>query len=147
MKMKAISLWRPWADWVRLGWKPLETRTHGRFRSLEGHSIAIHAAQRWDNGWKTAAAKYLTHEQYIHTLHLKEQPLDGCVLATAFVKEARWINPLDVDAEVSAKIECDTYRFGLWLTNIQPIAPFQVKGRQGIFSVEIPSEKDEPHDH
>ena len=45
MKMKAITLWQPWASLVVLGEKKIETRSY--FTSVRGR-IAIHAAKLTD---------------------------------------------------------------------------------------------------
>ena len=46
--MKAISLWQPWATFVTMKWKTIETRTHQWFNGLVGQRIAIHAAMNID---------------------------------------------------------------------------------------------------
>jgi hypothetical protein len=48
MKNPSISLWQPWAMLWALGEKQFETR-HWQFpRALEGQTINIHAAQKWN---------------------------------------------------------------------------------------------------
>lgn len=47
--MKVITLWQPWATWVVLGWKTIETRLHPRFASLAGQVIGIHAGLKFDD--------------------------------------------------------------------------------------------------
>ena len=46
--MPAISLYQPWAEWIMLGWKVIETRKHWRFACLVGKDVLIHAAMRYD---------------------------------------------------------------------------------------------------
>ncbi|KKM23738.1 hypothetical protein LCGC14_1612130 [marine sediment metagenome] len=58
--MKAISLWRPWDLFVLLGWKMIETRTHDRFKSLVGRTIAIHSAKKIDPDWRRTTDSYLS---------------------------------------------------------------------------------------
>lgn len=46
--MYALSLWQPIAHFVVDGTKPLENRTWAPPRSVIGHRIALHAADRYD---------------------------------------------------------------------------------------------------
>jgi hypothetical protein len=52
-----ISLWQPWAQWVALGWKLIESRTHNRFKSLLTKRIGIHASAKWDAEWSMQAGQ------------------------------------------------------------------------------------------
>lgn len=132
--MKAISLWEPWATWVAKGWKTVETRTHSRFRGLQGQRIAIHAANKWDSNALAIAARFLTDHQIKYTIALKRSRRYG-VICTAFVKVHTFCSPNDAP---HALIECDTQRFGLFLQDIHPIdPPISIRGWQGIFNVEI----------
>ena len=67
MKIPIITLYPPWAIWVGLGWKTIETRTHPRFRSLVGKTIGIHSAIKWDETAIDAARPFLTNEQIFST--------------------------------------------------------------------------------
>jgi hypothetical protein len=131
--MKAITLHRPWADWVGLGWKTIETRTHERFRSLVGQRIAIHASLKWDEDAIEAARYYLLPWQLAasHAFRLDEQ-ISGRVLCTAIVAAHRLLTATDARA---ALIECHTRRFGLFLTDRHFMAPaVKAKGHQGIWN-------------
>jgi hypothetical protein len=44
--VKTITLHQPWASLIACGLKTIETRTHDRFRSLVGETVAIHAGKR-----------------------------------------------------------------------------------------------------
>ena len=46
--MKCLTLWQPWATFIALGMKTIETRTHDRYSWLVGKRLAIHAGKRWD---------------------------------------------------------------------------------------------------
>lgn len=135
--LPCITLWRPWAEWISLGWKTIETRTHARFASLEGKRIAIHAGLKWDKTAMDAAAPFLTDEQ-------RRQPLialPGHVICTALVSAHR---PLAPDDAPGALIECRSVpRFGLFLTELQLVQPFPASGAQGIWRVKLPP-KSEP---
>jgi hypothetical protein len=131
-----ISLWLPWALWVLWGWKPLETRTHDRFKSLEGKTIGIHAANTWDIAAIAAARPYLTAERIQRTMAEVKKPCGGRLLCTGRVDRTFVTKPSDASL---ALIECDTVRFGLLLSNIVPLdPPILMKGRQGIWRATIP---------
>jgi hypothetical protein len=132
--MKAITLYQPWATWIALGLKTIETRTHARFRNLLGQKIAIHAGQRFDPsalaqarawcGWKEtpSAIRYMSDHDYPH----------GLIVCTATVLSARWLLPGDSTAAMTATVG----KFGLVLGDIHPlVSPLRWIGLQGIFDV------------
>lgn len=132
-----ISLWQPWAQWIMLGWKTIETRTHARFESLTGQRIGVHAAKVWDKQAIHIARPYLTDAQFDQTFETfrVHHHDSGKVLGTVFVNEHRL---LDSDDAPAALIECQTVRYGLLLRDpIKLAVPFPVTGRQGIFHVEL----------
>lgn len=138
--VRALSLWRPWADWVMLGWKTIETRTHQRFRCLgvAPTALAIHAAVKWDATAIEAARRWLTDEQIKFTeTVIRGRPVSG-IIGTV---EVMAFGLLDAGDEAGALIECSTTRFGLWLTNPRPLVPpIPAIGRQGLFWVTLPSQ-------
>jgi hypothetical protein len=134
-----ISLWQPWAQWVVIGWKTIETRTHPRFETLAGKRIGIHAAQKWDKNAIHIARPYLTDDQFHQTLEMfRTHHCDsGKILGTVFAKEHRLLDPDDAPA---ALIECATERFGLIFRDpLKLDPPIAVKGRQAIFHAEVPN--------
>ncbi len=128
---RAISLWQPWAQWVMLGWKTIETRRHDRFKGLVLQRIGIHAAQKWDETWVEVAGRYLTEDQCRMTARMAKTG-GGCILGTVFVRDASWLLPA---AANEALIECSTIRrFGLILSDPKRFEiPIPAKGLQGIF--------------
>src|SRR3972149_4902156 len=44
--MKVITFYQPWATMILDGVKTIETRTHDRFKNLQGHRIGIHAGTK-----------------------------------------------------------------------------------------------------
>lgn len=124
-----ISLWQPWAQWVSLGWKPIETRTHNRFAGLVGRRIGIHAAVKWDHNALALASNYLTPDQ-IQKTDLLMRIGGGAVICTAKVAGHRLLQKSD---ETGALIECGTKRFGLILEDIEIFTPIPAKGKQGIW--------------
>jgi hypothetical protein len=136
--LPCISLWQPWAQWVLLGWKTIETRYHPRFETLAGKRIGIHAAKVWDKQAIHIARAWLNDDQIAQTYELLREynALGGKVLGTVFVNEHRL---LDRDDSPAALSECETVRYGLILRDpIKFEVPFPVTGRQGIFHVTIP---------
>lgn len=138
--VRALSMWRPWADWVMLGWKPIETRLHQRFRSLGQRPtlLAIHAASKWDNTAIPAATPWLTDDQIRLTETLiRQHPVGGHIIGTVTVMSFGELCEKD---EPQALIECRSVtRYGLRLTNPTPLVPpLQTRGMQGLFTVQFP---------
>ena len=135
----AISLWRPWADWVVLGWKTIETRTHTRFHRLGEKPtwVAIHASQRWDKSALEAAGPWLTAYQKEWTAGvIRSRDVGGSVIGLVKVVA---FGPLDAGHEKASLIECaSTQRYGLHLEDATPLPPFPVRGQRGLFRVRLP---------
>jgi hypothetical protein len=131
MVIPVITLWQPWATWVILGWKTIETRTHQNFKSLAGRTIYIHAGKRWDGNAVSWAEFWMTPEMRVAS-HRQNYPV-GAIIGTAFVKEHRALTSADSQ---NALISCDDRyaRFGLVLKDIQAVTPIYVSGKQGIWS-------------
>lgn len=128
-EIPVISLWGPWANWVSLGWKTIETRRHKRFVSLVGRRIGIHATTKWDDTAIEQATPYLTEQQrYDSSRFLK---IGGAIICTA------WVKGFDVLAEkdsARALIDCGSVRrYGLFLTEIETVPLIEAKGKQGIW--------------
>lgn len=126
----------PWAMWVMLGWKTIETREHDRFKTLVGHDIAIHATMKWDHAAYESALQSggLSYGQLKRSEEFKS--IRGVILGTTTVALFRRLTEEDSG---DALIECRTRRYGLFLRN--PIllkTPIPCKGHQGIFRVELP---------
>lgn len=131
--LPAISLYNPWAMWVALGWKTIETRLHDRFQSLKGLHILIHAGLSWDVRAIQEAKPYLTKEQIQETtLNLKTWPR-GAFVCNTLVHDYRLTEPEDAKA---ALIECQTPRVGLYLRDTTIMEPVDAVGRQGIWWVD-----------
>ena len=134
MKIPVISLHRPWANWVSLVWKPIETRTHERFRGLVGKRIGIHASLKWDSQWEQLAGPYLKSGQIEMTKDFLQ--LGGAIIATALVAD---FSKLDWSFSQGALIDCElTERWGLFLSDLQHPEAIPCKGRQGIWYHEVP---------
>jgi hypothetical protein len=124
-----ISLWMPWANWVMLGWKKIETRTHERFAGLAGKRIGIHATQKWDDTALEAAKNYLTYDQYEKSQNFLR--IGGAILGTVGASAHRLMQPRDAQW---ALIECSTVkRYGLCLYAPRVIEAIPANGKQGIW--------------
>lgn len=137
--MKIITLWQPWATLIALGWKRIETRTHNRFRNLEGQIIGIHAGNKWDNAWSFLAGNYLTGEQYslIRKMQAEKKIPFGKIICAGKIYTYRKL--VSSDAE-KALIECDTERYGLFIYDIKILEPpIEARGKQGIWNYEVES--------
>jgi len=143
--MKAISLHQPWATWVCLKWKTIETRTHERFKSLKGQQIAIHAAQKIDEA--AFLNEYLPH--YLRPHHHRILDINnmimfvkmnrGKIICTAKIVDARWAPNVDFDMreDWDKQALCEVAgNYCLFLGEIRTLKhPVPWKGRQGIFNV------------
>ncbi len=134
-RIYVISLHRPWAEWVMLGWKTIETRTHARFFSLVGKRIGIHAAQKWDSLAIAAAQRWLTPAQIEASHQMETDAKGGTLLGTVRCNAVRRLSTAD---SAGALIECGTKRFGLFLTEIEEFPkPIPMRGYQGMWSAII----------
>lgn len=127
-----ISMWMPWANWVGLGWKVIETRTHRRFQSLADKRIGIHCSLKWDKNAIELARPYLDQDQI--TLTQSFLRIGGAVYWTATVSEFR---QLTIEDESRTLIECTTERYGLVLSDVKTIEAVPMRGHQGIWYAEI----------
>ncbi len=132
--MKVITLWQPWATWVVLGWKTIETRLHPRFASLAGQIIGIHAGLKWDKNAIKMSKPYL-QGQVVLTNGLPPFAR-GALIGTVRVLEHRVLTGED---SRSALIDCEnTPRYGLILADPKPIPGIPMKGKQGIWTCPHP---------
>lgn len=142
--MKVITLWQPWASFIALGWKTIETRDHDRFKNLVGETIGIHAGNVWDKNWFKLTIPYLTREQRLLTITVHQEfkkgdnEFKGKILCTAKVDATRLLLPDDSkDALIYCPDDLYNRRFGLFLKDIKPIHHVAVKGKRGIWNYEF----------
>ncbi len=121
MKIKALSLWQPWATWIAEGRKTIETRMWKTdYRGL----LLICASKTFDHA---------------------AQPGGGCLLPTNFplgvavcvadLVDCRRMTRAD---ESAAMCPCQDGRYAWVLANVRKIEPFAVKGHQKLWDQEIP---------
>lgn len=137
--MKAITLWQPWAMFVAMKWKSIETRKHARFKGLVGQRIAIHAAQKVNEAGFFNEFLPQMNALQIENLVMTSFICRGRIICTAKVAEARWApNVGFVEREEwNKKAMCEVAgKFCLFLEDIMPVRDkVLVRGRQGVFNV------------
>jgi predicted transcriptional regulator len=128
-----ISLWEPWASFVMRGWKTIETRTHDRFRSLEGRTIGVHATKKWDPDYLLKANAFMNADQFEAVKDIRRKHCQA-ILGTARVQTVRVLSPSD---SFAAMYECASrIRFGLVLRDVKVFArPVLCTGHQGIWYI------------
>jgi hypothetical protein len=133
MILPVITLYQPWGTWVMRRWKPIETRTHDRFKSLKGKTILIHAGMKTDDCDLTIKNPYLTWEQIIKD---PDEIVNGYILGSAFVYDFKL---LDSSHSKDALIDCgNTTRYGLFLKDVVKFdEPIPVKGEMGIWYYDL----------
>lgn len=133
--MPAITIKNPWATWIMKGWKVVETRTHNRFRGLDGKRILIHAGMGSDK--KAFDTPHLTPDQKEELLMPK-----GHILGSAMVYYTGLL--LSCDSE-SALVDCsNSDLYGLCIDEIEIFEkPIPCKGKLGIwyYKLEIKTPK------
>jgi len=134
MQIPVITLHQPYAQFIMMGWKIIETRPHNRFKSLEGKTIFIHAGAHWEKNWYQFSGKYMTDDQVRQTVNWSMfKRLKPQIVCSVFVKKNAKLNS---ECE-SKKALIDCYekdnRYGLFLINTKVIDPIIIKGSQGIW--------------
>ncbi len=121
--MKAISLKQPWATWVALGLKTIETRT---WKTKHRGDLLICASKRVDKDAVELAVEtgYPPYEKGAFPT--------GIAVAIVTVVDCRVMMPADT---ASALCSPTPGRYAWPLENIRPIYPFEVKGALSIFEI------------
>lgn len=134
--MPVITLYQPWATWVVVGWKTIETRLHRGFKSLEGKRVLIHGGKKVDEGAWDAAAPWITKEQEEY----RGSYPTGAIIGSALVTEFR---VLDENDSRYALIDCCTViRYGLLLNEVLCFfEPMLVEGSMGIWYFDMDTKR------
>lgn len=138
MQIPAISLWQPWAQLIAIKRKLYETRSWPtRIRG----TVAIHAAKTWTSDLRYDA------ENFEEDLGLERGALTGCPRG-AVVCVADLTSCVLMDEELVRSVGCQERMVGGWgpgryawkLENVRRLRePLPAKGRQGFFTVDVPS--------
>lgn len=128
-----ISLYQPWATWVIDEDKGTETRTHAKFRCLQGKVIGIHASKKIDRSTLVLRNPYA--DRHWSVAEIKALP-SGMLLGTARVSSFRMLNAND---SKSAMIDCKSViRYGLILEDVNKFdTPIPVIGEMGIWYFDL----------
>lgn len=126
-----ITLYQPWASWIMRGWKIIETRTHDRFKSLNGKRILIHAGKTTDAS--AVNNPYLTKEQI---LWKPDEIINGAIIGECLVQH---FQKLDESHSKKALIDCgNVERWGLFLNEIMMLEkPIEINGEMGIWYFDL----------
>lgn len=139
MKIKALSLWQPWASLIALGAKKFETRSWKT--SYRGPLLICASKKNFQPEIYTAEfLKALRFHGFFWSLDsripfgeaLCVVDLAGCLLC------GLEINRASVNEHERLFGDFTPGRYAWKLENVRAIAPFPVRGRQGLFEVEIP---------
>ncbi|MFA4826593.1 MAG: ASCH domain-containing protein [Methanoregula sp.] len=137
MKIKAISIWQPWASLIAVVAKKFETRS---WKTNYRGPLLICAAKKPFNSFHfsatfvDAAQKALPYPiggyQIPYGKAVAIADLTACL--TTFNYQTDWIGLEATFGDFSLG------RYAWKLENVRAIKPFPVKGRQGLFDVEVP---------
>ena len=117
--MKAISLKQPWASFIAIGQKTIETRTWKT--NYRGELLIVSSKSKIEKGLPYAGLFNLKLEF-------------GKALAIVNLVDCR---PMKKEDEEKAMCPCSPGRYAWILENIRKIEPFPVKGQLGLYDVEI----------
>lgn len=131
--MPALTIWQPWATFIFLALKTIETRTHDRYRGLVGKRIAIHAGRTWDGSAMNRARHALRAQTRampagVETLARAQA---GHVICTVKVAAHKRCRASDRDV---ALCECEGL-YGLVLDELRTLDhAIPAKGKQGVWA-------------
>jgi hypothetical protein len=137
MKIKALSLWNPWAEYIKCGVKRHETRSWAtNYRGL----VAIHAAKRWTDE-EIEAARTLNRQ--FPAIPLVENPPLGVMLGICRLLNCVPTESLvkNISAHERAVGGWAEGRFA-WEMEVLEVfdTPIEAKGQQGLFDWQLPEE-------
>lgn len=126
MRIKAITLWEPWATLMAYGLKEIETRS---WYTKHRGPLAIHAAKRWHDDQEFT----IRRRDYADLLAVVD--LVGCWQTEA-------LKPRLMAAGKSAELAFGNYapqRYGFYCQNVRRLKkPLALKGAQGLFWWNVP---------
>lgn len=143
MRIKAITLWEPWATLMVYGLKEIETRSWST--NYRG-PLAIHAAKRWhdDQEFTIRRRDYADLLAELGFTRRDDFHL-GCVLAVVDLVgcwQTEALKPRLMAAGKSAELAFGNYapqRYGFYCQNVRRLKkPLALKGAQGLFWWNVP---------
>lgn len=131
---KAISFWEPWGTLVKLGLKKFETRSWST--DYRG-KLVIQVAQKQDKYLKDACES-LCRKLGIE-LNYDELPF-GMAIAVCELTDCVEMTEEFISQQSETEIQCGDWqpgRFAWKLENVQSISPVPMKGKQGLWNVDL----------
>lgn len=128
--MKAITLWEPWATAMALGLKRNETRSwsHGH----RGDLVICSAKRKMDQlGFNLCLQHKIPLQEIRYGYALCIVEVTGTVLTDSIAE-------MTLNETEYALGDYSYGRFAWITTNLRPLKPFPVIGRQGFFEVDLP---------
>lgn len=140
--MKAFTLWQPWATFIALGIKTVETRAHFNYRGTLWTTVAIHAAQT-RAGMASGLAQALTFlyrrapevwtAERMDELARQVDRERGLIVAEARVVKVDGMQPEDAE---KALVPHDPRLVSYHLEDVLRFPqPIPVRGAQGLWAV------------
>lgn len=141
---KALSLWEPWASAIRVGAKTWETRS---WPTNYRGDLLICAAKHTNEVLLKTLLEDSLWQQSLRPLRAKPEGLVtrsdlnfGMAVAIVELRDCIQTEALHENRVVRLQQHLGDFSMGRWawqLENIRPIVPVPVKGRQGLFTVEM----------
>jgi ASCH domain len=136
--VKAISLWQPWASLIILGYKHFETRSWPT--SYRGKLLICSAKKDSEDLHSTYL--YLAEQCGIDTTKYPWKALPkGYAVAICDLVDCVKMTPAFIASQSETQLRCGDWkpgRFAWKLENIQPIEPIPIRGKQGLWDVDLP---------
>lgn len=141
MKIRAISLWQPWASLIALGYKKYETRS---WQTNYRGSLLICSAQK-DTKFLRDLTYYLAKKYQLKSCcqSWKQYPL-GQALAICNLVDCIPITSELIVKQSQLELDCGDWRIERYawkLEHIRAINPFPIKGQQRLFTVDYDLKK------
>ena len=127
MFMKGLSLWQPWAGFVVLGKKSIETRF---WQTYYRGPVLICSAKKYDSNWRRISPR-----PNAGSGDYPELTMSGMALCVAKLVDCRPMEKSDEDASM-VRFHRVAGRYSWVLEDIRPVTPFAVTGRQRLFNVD-----------
>lgn len=144
MKIKAITLWQPWASFIPWGLKEYETRSWGTsYRGL----LAIHAAKRWSKKEQRYLSGMSHQFPEIHRAVQENTMYLGaalCVCRLVDVLETQFVYPLSLRhfPERQRELAVGDWTPGRFAWKLEVVQVFEqpipATGRQQLWDWELP---------
>jgi activating signal cointegrator 1 len=128
--MKALSIYNPYAQLVVKGFKQYEVRSK---RTNYRGELLICAAQKKEMWYKVFNPLFCFDTPRYGTDSLYKD--SGCAIGVVNLIDCRPMQPEDCDFSFT---QYDENAYVWVFSNAHSIAPFEVKGQQGLFNVQPP---------